>query len=391
MDLALGHRVRRVLGITGIRSEYFLQRPIFRAITDHPGLELEVVVTGAHLTPLHGYTVEAVEADGFPIAARIANLVDSDRDVGRLQGAAAQLQALVQVVDERRPDWLLATGDREEALTLAICGAYLNLAVAHYSAGDRVVGNVDDTVRHAVSRLAHLLLTTNEDARRRLIRAGEQEWRVHTVGHAGIDRLRSAPRLEAEELARALGVGSVAQQYVVVVQHPLSSQAEQAAEHMRETLEAVVALGLPAFVSYPNSDPGSRGMIAVIDEYNARDGIHVFENIDDVPFVNLLRGASLLIGNSSLGVLEAPFLRLAAINVGRRQAARVHAENLFFVDADRGAILAQARALLEDEALRERVRTCSNPFGDGHAGERVAELLVTLPRDTHLLDKDLSY
>src|ERR1051325_3169121 len=196
--------MRKVMAITAIRSEYYLQRSILQAIVDHSELELSLVVTGAHLSPLHGYTVKEVEADGFPIVERIENLLYSDRDAARLKGAAIQLQGLAQVVDKHRPDWLLLPGDREETITLAICGAYLGLAMAHYAAGDRVVGNVDDMIRHAVSRLSHLLLTTNEDARQRLIKAGEQESRVKTVGHSGLDAIRTAPGMRAEKMPTRL-------------------------------------------------------------------------------------------------------------------------------------------------------------------------------------------
>ena len=246
--------MRKVLAITAIRSEYYLQRSILRAIADHPELELSLVVTGAHLSPLHGYTVKEVEADGFPIVERIENLLYSDRDAARLKGAAIQLQGLAQVVDKYRPDWLFLPGDREETITLAMCGAYLGLAMAHYAAGDRVVGNVDDMIRHAVSRLSHLLLTTNEDARQRLIKAGEEEWRVTTVGHSGLDRMRQAPVMTAEQIATALDVPKLEQRYVVVIQHPLSSEWQNAGKEMTETMAALRELGLQVFVSYPNSD-----------------------------------------------------------------------------------------------------------------------------------------
>ena len=160
---------RLVLGITGIRSEYYLQRPIFRAIAEHPDLELKLVVTGAHLSPLHGYSASEVEADGFPIAAHLESLLYSDRDAGRIKSAALQLQILAHLVDSLRPDWLLAPADREEAMTMALCGGYLNVATAHYGAGDRVIGNVDDTMRHAVSRLSHLLLLDHELGTRLLV------------------------------------------------------------------------------------------------------------------------------------------------------------------------------------------------------------------------------
>lgn len=382
---------RRVLAITAIRSEYFLQRPIFRAIVDHPQLELGLIVTGAHLTPLHGHTVKEIEADGFPIAARIESLIHSDHDAARLKGAAAQLQVLTDVVDEIRPDWLLAPADREESMTMALCGTYMNLATAHYGAGDRVVGNADDMVRHAVSRLSHLLLTTHEQARERLLKAGEQPWRVHNVGHAGVDRIRQAEELTATALANALGVKEIEDRYAVVVQHPLTSEIANSGKHIRETLSAALELGLQLFVSYPNSDPGSNEIIRVIEEYRSDPRVNVFKNIPDREFVNLLRRATVLLGNSSLGLLEAPYLKLPVVNVGRRQSERHHSSNVFFVSPDREAIVAQVQAILDDEETKLRIANCENPFGDGHAGERVAELLATTPLDARLLNKDLAY
>src|SRR2546422_4987084 len=226
---------RRVLGITAIRSEYFLQRSILYAISKHPDLELELVVAGAHLSPLHGEMARTIEEDGLRVVERIDSLLYSDRDAARLKGAALQLQVLSHVIDRRRPDWLLAVGDREEPLALSLCGAYMNIPIAHYGAGDRVVGNADDTIRHAISRVAHLLLTTNEDARQRLIRSGEQDWRVHNVGHAGLDRIRLTPALTPSTVAELLGVPEIRVPYAVVIQHPLSSEKEHAEEHMEET------------------------------------------------------------------------------------------------------------------------------------------------------------
>jgi GDP/UDP-N,N'-diacetylbacillosamine 2-epimerase (hydrolysing) len=382
---------RRVLAITGIRSEYFLQRPIFQAIEAHPELELELIVTGAHLSPLHGYTVKDIEADGFRIADRIESLIYSDRDAARLRGAANQLQILTHIVDSKRPDWLLAPADREESINLALCGAYLGIAIAHYGAGDRVVGNVDDMIRHAVSRLAHLLLTTHEGARERLIGAGEEEWRVHNVGHSGLDRIRSTPQMDRSELARDLGVESIDERYLVVIQHPLSSEMSEAGAQVRETLSAAAELGLQTFVSYPNSDPGSEQIVAVIKEFESKPRFKSFKTIPDVQFVNLLRGATALLGNSSLGLLEGPFLHLPAVNVGSRQQARHHVDNVFFVSCDRKSIVEQVTAILENDEIRRKIDNCENPFGDGHAGERVADLLAKTPVDAKLLNKDLSY
>ena len=383
--------MKKILAVTAIRSEYFLAKSLFRAIHSHPGLSLELVVSGAHLSPLHGETVHAVETDGFLIVARIESLLHSNRPAARIKGAALQLQVLAHVVDERRPDWLLAVGDREDPMLLALCGAYLHIPVAHYGAGDRVMYNVDDTVRHAISRLSHLMLTTNEDARQRLIRTGEQSWRVHNVGHSGLDRVRETPEMDRAALSAAVGMDLSKGPFVVVIQHPLSSEVSEAGAQMKETLEAVCLLGLPALVIYPNSDAGSQDMIRVIEGYTGRSNIRVFPTLPDTTFVNTLRHAALLIGNSSLGLLEAPYLQLPVINVGRRQTMRMCAENVAFVSHHREEIVRQAQLVLYDDVTRNRMHSCSNPFGDGHAGERVADLLAETPCDDRLLNKELEY
>jgi GDP/UDP-N,N'-diacetylbacillosamine 2-epimerase (hydrolysing) len=383
--------MRKVLAITGGRSDYFLLRPVYQAIMDHPGLELQLVVAGAHLSEQHGGTMQDVESDAYPIVGRIDNLIASDARVDRLRGLARQLMELTEIVDREEPDVLFVPMDREEAVTIALCGAYLHLPSVHYGAGDRVVGNVDDMVRHAVSRLCHVLLTTHEASRARLIQAGEESFRVHNVGSSGLDRLRLTPELSREELAAALGVEAVDDTYLVVVQHPLSSDVENSRAHMEETLAAALASGLQVFVSYPNSDAGSQAIIEVIEGYRGHARVEIFRNVPEIPFVNLLRMASALVGNSSMGLFEAPYLHLPAINAGARQTNRTQCENVFFVPSDRGAIAEMIDQVLNDDAMKQQVATCSQPFGDAQTGPRIAQLLVELELDTKLLNKDISY
>ncbi len=383
--------MRKVLAITGGRSDYFLLRPVYQAIMDHPGLELQLVVAGAHLSEQHGGTMQDVESDAYPIVGRIDNLIASDARVDRLRGLARQLVELTEIVAREEPDVLFVPMDREEAITIALCGAYLHLPSVHYGAGDRVVGNVDDMVRHAVSRLCHVLLTTHEASRARLIQAGEESFRVHNVGSSGLDRLRLTPELSREELAAALGVEAVDDTYLVVVQHPLSSDVENSGAHMEETLAAALSSGLQVFVSYPNSDAGSQAIIEVIEGYRGHARVEIFRNVPEIPFVNLLRMASALVGNSSMGLFEAPYLHLPAINAGARQTNRTQCENVFFVPSDRGAIAEMIDQVLNDDAMKQQVATCSQPFGDAQTGPRIAQLLVELELDTKLLNKDISY
>jgi GDP/UDP-N,N'-diacetylbacillosamine 2-epimerase (hydrolysing) len=383
--------MRRVLAVTGIRSEYFLARPIFSAIRAHQELELQLVVSGAHLSPTHDYSVRAIEADGFPILERIESMIYSDRDAARLKGAALQLSTLAHVIDRERPDWLLAIADREEPLLVAMCGAYMNIPVVHYSAGDRVVGNVDDMVRHAVSRLSHMLLTTSEASSERLIRSGEQPWRVHFVGHSGIDRLRTTPQLDPVQLAAGLEVPRIPERYAVLIQHAISTEIAESGAQMEQTLQALAQVGLPTFISYPNSDPGREEIIAAIERRRGSKDFFIFRNVADREFVNLLRGAAVLVGNSSAGLLEAPYLKLPVVNVGRRQSERTHADNVFFVDHRKDEIADLLREILESPTVAACVANIQNPFGDGYTGQRVAELLARTPIDPRLLNKDLTF
>lgn len=181
---------RLILGVTGIRSEYDIMSSVFRSIADHSTLQLQLVVTGAHLSDAYGHTVDDIAADGFIIAEEVQSLLNGDQDSFRIKGLAIQLQGLVQAVARIRPDILLVLGDREESMTTALVGAYMNIPVAHIAGGDRVIGNVDDQIRHAVTKLVHIHLVTNGESEERILRLGEQKFRVFNVGNPGLSTLR---------------------------------------------------------------------------------------------------------------------------------------------------------------------------------------------------------
>lgn len=383
---------RLVLGMTGIRSEYDIMSSVFRAISDHSQLELQLVVSGAHLADAFGNTVNDVRADGFVIAEEIESLLNGDQASFRVKGLAIQLQGLVQTVARVKPDILLVLGDREEAMTTALVGAYMNIPVAHIAGGDRVVGNVDDQIRHAVTKLAHLHFVTNEESAERIIRLGEQSFRVFNVGNPGLDRLLEVPEMNCAELSARLGFAiDEGEPFVIVIQHVISTEIEQAYEQMRITLEAVRDLGIKTVLSYPNSDAGGQQLIRAIREYESLAFLHTAKNIPRLEFVNLMRRASCLLGNSSAGILEAPLLKLPVINVGNRQHGRLHAENVEFVPHDKNRIIESLRRAIFDQAYRKSVAACSNPYGDGKSSVRIAELLATIPLDQRLLIKDITY
>jgi GDP/UDP-N,N'-diacetylbacillosamine 2-epimerase (hydrolysing) len=380
---------RKILAVTGIRSEYFFCRSIFQAIDASEELELGLVVTGAHLTPIHNYSVKDIEKDGLNIIAKLDTLLQTDHLSSRLKSSITQMQLLTHVIEQYEPDLLFAIADREEPIITAFCGAYLNIPVVHYCAGDRSTGNIDSTIRQSVSDIAQILLTTCDDSSQRLIKRGEEPWRIHNVGFSGLDRIRATKDLEMSELEQRLGIpsGELQKPYIVVVQHPISSQVEQAHEQMEKTMRSIAKfIDINFVVSNPNTDAGSSEIRQVIQEYSKLDNIFTFSNIEDELFVNLLRNAKGLIGNSSMGVYEAPFYNLPVLNIGRRQIGRHHGDNITYIDNIEADIVKGIEDIIN---LQER--KFINPFGDGTTAQKVVEILSSVEINETLLNKKLTY
>ncbi|WP_419875559.1 UDP-N-acetylglucosamine 2-epimerase [Candidatus Pristimantibacillus sp. PTI5] len=383
---------RKIVGITGIRSEYDIMSSVFKAITNHPFLELELIVTGAHLSDSYGNTVNEISQDNFKIADRIESLLNSDQSSSRVKGLGIQLQGMIQTITRVNPDFLLVLGDREEAMSTALVGAYMNIPVAHIAGGDRVIGNVDDQIRHAVTKLAHLHFTTNEESAERIIKLGEESFRIFNVGNPGLDRIKSVPFLTKKELSEKMGFHiEETEPVVVLIQHVISTEIEEAYNQMKITMESVKEMGIKTIISYPNSDAGGQQMIKAINEYRNEPFIHVSKNIPRLEFINLLRHASCLLGNSSAGILEAPYLKLPVVNVGNRQKGRLHGENVQFVRHDPNEICQAVTKAIFDQEYIQKVKASFNPYGNGDSSDKIADVLATIAIDDKLLIKEITY
>lgn len=381
-----------VLGITGIRSEYDILSSVFRAISKHDDLVLKVAVTGAHLSESFGHTIDEIESDGFEIVDCIESLLSGNGESLRVKGAGIQLQGLVQTVLRVKPDFLLVLGDREESITTALVSTYMNIPLVHIGGGDRVVGNADDQIRHAVTKLAHIHLTTNLESRERVLRLGEQDFRVYNVGNPGLDRLMDTEKLPLSQISKNINFSiREGEPYIILIQHALSSEVKDAYRQMKITLEAIKAMGITTVISFPNSDAGGGEIIRAIEEYNSVPFIYSAKNIPRLDFVNLLRNAACLVGNSSLGILEAPLLKLPVVNVGNRQTGRLHAENVQFVPHQKNAIISAIQMAVHDEGYIAAVKLCKNPYGDGKSSQKIADLIANTIIDEKLLIKDITY
>lgn len=380
---------RTVHFLTGIRSEYDILAPIIAAVDAQPDLDAGVIVTGAHLTGLHGQSIRQIEADGYRIAARIDSLLASDGLGGRVKGMALQLAGLTDLFARERPDFLVVMGDREEVMTGAVAAIYHHIPIVHVGGGDHADdGNVDNLVRHAVSKMAHLHMATTELSGQRLRQLGEEPWRIHVTGASGLDRIIATPDMARDDLERALGVDWHGEPYAVLLYHPTITDFAEARAHMASITRVLEASGLNIAVMAPNSDPGNQAISLEIDSLIARyPKAKAFTFLERKVFINMLRHARVMVGNSSAGILEAPSMGLPVVNIGIRQRGREHGDNVIFTDYDAGEIAAAIARATTDESFRALVAQRRTPYGDGKAGQRIAEVLRSVEPGRGLLDK----
>lgn len=391
-DSLLNECQRRIhiMAVTGIRSEYDLMYPLLDKLKSHDNFKISVVATGSHLTPLHNFSVNEIENDGFDIVARISTDIAFD-DIGHRVKSCGQLMAsLAEVIAKGKPDLLLVLGDREEPLVTAMVGNYMSVPVVHLAGGDSTHpegGNVDEQVRHATTKLSHLHLTMTASHKLRVERLGEEPWRVHIVGSGGVDRLRLTQVLDKAQLAKMSGL-TVEDDYVVLIHHPLNGMNNLAIEEINAAVNAAKRHGLHIIIGAPNSDPGSA---ALYQHIQSLSGVEVYANLPRVEFINLLRHARVLMGNSSLAFHEADYLGLPAINVGARQTGRQHSGHILFTESTEVAVDKALNTVLHDVQYRERLNPGQSFYGDGFMAEKTLQILLSLPIKSKLIAKQLTY
>lgn len=377
----------RIAAFTGIRSDYDLMSGLYSRIHRDRGMTLGLIVSGAHLSESYGLTVREIEKDRLPILARVESLIDSDSKAARLKSASVLIQGCLPALNRFKPDLILFAGDREDAMAAALCGAYLGVPTAHFFGGDHATdGNVDNPVRHACSKLASFHFVIHPEHKRRLLRIGEPSGRITVVGSPALDRFAREPRLSKRDLLRKMGRPHW-RDYALMIHHPILGRELDAGLDFENVLRALKDRGLKAFVSYPNTDPGSRRSIKVIARYAGDPDFVFYKNLDRRRFINLMRHASLMIGNSSAGLLEAPSLRLAAVNVGARQTGRLQAGNVVFCGQSVPRISAAIDRALS-AAFQKRLRTIRSPYGDGRSVERAFRRLKSLDLGRYRFKKE---
>ena len=375
---------RRIAVVTGTRAEYGLLESSMRAIAAHPRLELQFIVTGIHLLRHFGHTIDQIRADGWTINAAIPMQRGDDQPADQAAGLGRGVAGIARFLVENHTDVVLVLGDRIEAMAGALAAVTTGRVLAHIHGGDVALGDFDESLRHAITKLAHVHFTATKDATRRVIRMGERPECVHCVGAPGLDRLR--------EIVSKMPAGKTKQRFALVVQHAhgRSAQVEQLAA--RNVFNAVAAAGMRRVILYPNTDRGHRGVIAAIDAHvrfhGSSSDVVVHRSLPRDEYLRLLLAADLLIGNSSSGLIEAPLAGTPVVNVGQRQANRQPGGSAVF-NCDETPAALQAAIV---HALRSRPRRGgASAYGDGKAGIRVARVLASLRINDNLIKKQITY
>ena len=379
--------MKKMLFLTGSRGEWGYIRPILRLIRARDDVDYRLVVTNMHLLPAYGSSWQEIERDGFTIHHKVRMAVEGGDHASHAKSLGVCLEALPDILDVERPDWVVLAGDRGEQLMGAIACSYTYTPVAHIQAGE-LSGNIDGMCRHAIGKLAHLHLAANEDAADRLMRLGEEPFRVLNVGAPQVDEMVSAQYSTREDLEAKYGV-DLSRGFYLAVMHPVTEEAASAGEQARIFVEALNALAAPKIAILPNNDAGSLAVRSAIEQ-GRRGDWHLFANMPRSDYLGFLKEALAIVGNSSSGLLEAPSFGTPAVNIGRRQDMRFRGANVIDASFDRDEIFAAVERASSLE-FRASIAGMENPYGDGHSSERILDLLMSIEADARWMAKKLTY
>lgn len=395
------HKKRKIAIFTGNRAEYGLQYPIIKAIDKHPDLEYFLLVSGSHLQEDFGYTMKEIEKDGFKVYSEVKLTMESDTLFSTAQAIGSGILSLSRILNDIKPDFLVVYADRFEGFSAVITGTQMNIPTAHIEGGDITEGGaLDDSVRHAMTKLAHLHFTTNQEAANRILRLGEEPWRVFNVGFPAIDLITAGEFASTEELKEKYDI-IPDKPTIIFTQHSVTTEFEDAAKQVAPSLEAMRQLAkedCQVIITYPNNDAGGRRIIKEIDSLSLEksENIKIVKSLGRYNYFGILNlcgkeGRGACVGNSSSGIKETPALGCPFVNIGSRQKGRLRANNVIDVGYNRDEILSAVKKALYDDDFRNICKKCENPYGRGNSGEAIAGTLASIEINKTLLQKKMTF
>lgn len=373
--------MRKICVVVTARASYSRIKAALLGLKNNPDVELQLVVSASAVLTRYGSVYKQMEADGFVINDKVYSVLEGENGITQVKTTAISMMELSTIFDRNKPDAVVTIADRYETIATAIAAAYMNIPLIHIQGGE-ITGNIDEKVRHAITKLADIHLAASQNAADRIIRMGEDPDYVYVTGCPSIDLAAQAiknPILDFDPIERYGGSGNKPfkpEDYYVVIQHPVTDEADRSFEQVTETLNAMYELGKNLYWIWPNPDSGSDGTskaIRIFREKYKPDNMWFFRDIPSKDFLRILYNSNAIIGNSSVGIRECSFLGVPAVNIGSRQAKRDRAANVIDVEPKKEAILAGI------EKAKLFNRESSTLYGDGCSGEKIAKLIATVP------------
>ena len=373
--------MKKIIALTGIKSEYDILYPILKDLVKNK-FNLKVVVSGAHLSKSHGETWKMITKDRFNIIKNIKSLPFTDKLIQRPKSISLLIKGFSQIIEKENPDFILVVGDREEAISAAIVGNYMKKIVIHIGGGDEAYGNSDDPIRFAISKLVHLHCCTSKFSYNNLIKIGEEKFRVFNTGNPYFVNIYNTQLINKKKLLKLLKIEKKYTDYIILIKHPLSSELDKLSEQTQITLQSIERFCLKYKYALlcisPNSDPGSKEIIRNINKYKHKNWFYFKKTLPRNLFINLMRHSKLLIGNSSMGILEAPYYKIPVINIGNRQKGRYNAGNVKFVKYNSNNIFSALVDSCFNDKYIKKIENIKNPYGDKFSVNRILKAIKSV-------------
>ncbi|MCX6172296.1 MAG: UDP-N-acetylglucosamine 2-epimerase [Flavobacterium sp.] len=377
---------RKIAVVITARPSYSRVKTVLTAIKNHAELELQLIISSSALLDRYGSAVNYIEKDGFEIVAKVFNVLEGENLTAAAKTTGIGILELSTVFDNLSPDIVVTVADRFETMATAIAATYMNIPLAHIQGGE-VTGNIDEKVRHAITKLADYHFVASENAKQRVIQLGENPDMVFNTGCPSIDiaqEVAKYSKLTFNPYEKYGGVGSqpiLDDGFIVVMQHPVTNEYQDSRKHIEATLRAIQKIDKPTLWFWPNVDAGADGTSTGIRAFREKykmDNVHFFKNMEAADFLNLLNSSLCLVGNSSVGIRECAYLGVPVVNIGSRQNRRDRGNNVVDIDYEESAIISAITSILSN-----KIRETSSIYGGGDAGEQIATLLKELPLQFH--------
>mgnify|MGYP006089168325 FL=1 len=381
---------RTICVIASSRATYGYKKNILKLLQNDKDIDLKVIVTGMHLSKKHGYSVKELLIDKIKIFKKIHTNIKSDSKTNHVKSLSTEIFELSGVLEKIKPDLLLVTGDRAEMFAAAFTAAYMGIPVAHIQAGD-LSGHIDGSVRHAITKISHIHFASCKDSALRVKKLGEQSFRIFNTGAPQIDDFYNKKTKDIKYFEKKYKI-TFNKKIFLILYHPVLFEIVDAEKQIIQILDAVSEFNeYKKIIIYPNIDVGNSKIIKTFKKFNKKKDFQIFKNLNRDDFIFLLKKASILIGNSSCGILEASSFKLPVINIGNRQRGRLQSSNIINAKNSSKEIVLAINKALYDKSFLQKLKKCTNPYGNGKSSLKIVKILKKININKKLLDKINTY